>query len=778
VVGSSTDAAYRGGLGRTRKEVHPVCMEDGSQRATPRYIGVDAEADPALAALALAGELHTLEDGSQLAVPFVYHDARLPIFVLVVPAALRHRVLPLRAELLTRLAAEGEAHLPAYVAGADVVIGAVGLRACLAEEDDDLAELEVDDGELDELPEEAGIPSDSGVTTPGRGGPLGRKIEASLGRVEAARESLPVTISLRDLNPADEIVRALGASRLLAEALQITNEADGVEYARASDVEALDQGALATDPSRAGAQVWLEEDDERVWLYVRGRPNAERARGEIDVLVQRDLRSSAFLLSVVFDVDGSPEVRRGIVDPHIDADRRALDRLAGGFELELVDVGAYGQEHWGTLYAPREANIAALLAWVDGSLRTAEPAGELERARLLAAPPPWRDMAHPFQRQGQKSMPSSATEAAVALDELALWLAPDRLAHLRLDLSVPDELIGARSREVLANALDFGLALEPNLIVQAVELGVCPSPRSVLERRILGLCRTSAEPDFGGLSDDVLRTLWSEVLEQAPRLGVALPPKAEAEALRHAGERALIHARALAPREDEALVLARARLAAGESAPALLTELVVRGGLRDVADAMQRALAQGEVLLGRLFARLSARDDALATDAAQALLASGGDKWLRIGAALTLAAHEATSVIPALVRCVAEGDEAEARAVAVVLGRFGAGSVRSVARAFSGIHAPFEREAWAYAALVHHGARAQVRARARSHIAAEAQLAERALALANSLKEAGNPFVGLEQQGLLTVFFGEFDQVRRAVADGDLGGVDSAALVP
>jgi hypothetical protein len=127
---------------------------------------------------------------------------------------------------------------------------------------------------------------------------------------------------------------------------------------------------------------------------------------------------------------------------------------------------------------------------------------------------------------------------------------------------------------------------------------------------------------------------------------------------------------------------------------------------------------------------------------------------------------------------VAEGDEAEARAVAVVLGRFGAGSVRSVARAFSGIHAPFEREAWTYAALVHHGARAQVRARARSHIAAEAQLAERALALANSLKEAGNPFVGLEQQGLLTVFFGEFDQARRAVADGDHGGVDSAALVP
>jgi hypothetical protein len=769
---------YRGALGQTRKEVHPVCMEDGSQRAMPLYVGVDAEADPALAALALGGELHGLEDGSQLAVPFVYHDARLPIFVLVVPAALRHRVLALRAELLTRLAADGEAHIPAYVAAAHAVVGAAGLRAHLAEDDDDLSALEVDDGELDELPEDADMASDSGVAGLGTSAALGRKIEASLGRVEAARESLPVTISLRDLNPADEIVRALGASRLLAEALQITNEADGVEYARASDVEALDQSGQATDPSREGAQVWLDEDDERVWLYVRGRPNAERARGEVDVLVQRDLRSTAFLLSVVFDVDGSPEVRRGIVDPHIDADRRALERLAAGFELELVDVGPFGQEHWGTLYAPREANIAALLTWVDGSMRATEPAGELERARLLAAPPPWRDLAHPFQRNAQKSMPSSATEAAVALDELALWLAPDRLAHLRLDLSVPDELIGARSRDVLANALDFGLALEPSLITRAVELGVCPSPRSVLERRILGLCRTAAEPDFGGLSDDVLRTLWSEVLEQAPQLGVTLPPKAEAEALRHAGERALIHARALAPREDDALLRARARLEAGENTPELLTELVTQGGLHDVARAMRRALPQGEVLLARLFARLSARDDAMATDAAQALLAAGGESWLRIGAALTLAAHEATSVIPALVRCVAEGDEAEARAVAVVLGRFGAGSVRSVARAFSGIHAPFEREAWTYAALVHHGARAQVRARARSHIAAEAQLAERALALANSLKEAGNPFVGLEQQGLLTVFFGEFDQARRAVADGDHGGVDSAALVP
>jgi hypothetical protein len=117
------------------------------------------------------------------------------------------------------------------------------------------------------------------------------------------------------------------------------------------------------------------------------------------------------------------------------------------------------------------------------------------------------------------------------------------------------------------------------------------------------------------------------------------------------------------------------------------------------------------------------------------------------------------------------------------LGRYGVGSFRAVCRVLAATPAPREREAWVLAALVQHGARAQVRARARSQSAPEAQLAAHALELANQLKETGNPFVGLEQQGALTVFFESFDRARQTAAEQGSGGasgvgVDSASVVP
>jgi hypothetical protein len=126
------EAPYAGALGATRHEAVWLTRADGSAQRVEIVRTVNAATDAALAQAALAGTLHRIE-GSDLAVPFVYHDPATRRFVLVVPAARAHEELRLRAELLLRLADETESVLPAYVREARSVIGPEGLRRLLTE---------------------------------------------------------------------------------------------------------------------------------------------------------------------------------------------------------------------------------------------------------------------------------------------------------------------------------------------------------------------------------------------------------------------------------------------------------------------------------------------------------------------------------------------------------------------------------------------------------------------------------------------------------------------
>src|SRR5687768_7213576 len=127
--GAAPVLPYQGALGRTRSEPVQVWMPDGTIRALSVYVGVDAQADPALATLARAGTLHHVADGVELAIAFVYHDREAPLMLLVVPEALRHRALALRAEHMALVAADTQHGVPDYVRSAEVVIGPEGLAA-------------------------------------------------------------------------------------------------------------------------------------------------------------------------------------------------------------------------------------------------------------------------------------------------------------------------------------------------------------------------------------------------------------------------------------------------------------------------------------------------------------------------------------------------------------------------------------------------------------------------------------------------------------------------
>lgn len=123
---------YEGEEGRTRRETVHVPTKGGGTRPLEILRSVNVHTDPKLRAACLDGTLHQTEHG-RLAVPYTFHDPEARRFVRVVPPELAHELLAERAALLTRLA-RGERDLPAYVAAAEVVIGAEGLAEYLERE--------------------------------------------------------------------------------------------------------------------------------------------------------------------------------------------------------------------------------------------------------------------------------------------------------------------------------------------------------------------------------------------------------------------------------------------------------------------------------------------------------------------------------------------------------------------------------------------------------------------------------------------------------------------
>jgi hypothetical protein len=126
------EAPYTGAAGATRIDPMLVTLPDGSVRSVPVYRAVNVGSDPALREPTLAGGLHRFESGEELAIPFVYHDPAAQKLCVVVPEALRHRVLAERAALLTRLADDTAHAIPAYARDATAVVGVAELVAYLA----------------------------------------------------------------------------------------------------------------------------------------------------------------------------------------------------------------------------------------------------------------------------------------------------------------------------------------------------------------------------------------------------------------------------------------------------------------------------------------------------------------------------------------------------------------------------------------------------------------------------------------------------------------------
>jgi hypothetical protein len=152
IVQSSSEPPYAGKAGQTRTERHHLVAANGALRTIELYRVVNTASHPDLKALVLAGQLHRLDDGRELAIPFVYHDPQNRKLALVIPGVLAHLEMKEWARLMAEIAEDTDHGVPAYVRDATTVVGLGALEMFLE------AGVEPEDEELSELP---GMPSDA-----------------------------------------------------------------------------------------------------------------------------------------------------------------------------------------------------------------------------------------------------------------------------------------------------------------------------------------------------------------------------------------------------------------------------------------------------------------------------------------------------------------------------------------------------------------------------------------------------------------------------------------
>jgi len=128
IAAPATDVPYSGLLSQTRFESVHIAHANGSQLSVPLCRVLNAHTHPELRERALLGTLYRLEDGRELATPFIYHDPAARKFAVVLPLCLAHTELQEWARVAAELAADTAHVIPRYVFSHHVVVGQDALR--------------------------------------------------------------------------------------------------------------------------------------------------------------------------------------------------------------------------------------------------------------------------------------------------------------------------------------------------------------------------------------------------------------------------------------------------------------------------------------------------------------------------------------------------------------------------------------------------------------------------------------------------------------------------
>lgn len=783
---SLTDPPYTGTAGATRREVVFVPTPEGGARRVEIVRGVNAATDPTLARQALEGTLHRHAD-HDLAVPFVFHDPAARRFALVVPPGLAHQELVLRAELLTRLAADTSEPIPAYVREARLVLGAPGLRRWLEEPDeraarDDLAAREervrrraedVTRRESDALAREDALTTredsvaqDELAMRANMAALSAREAKLRV-REETAAEPVAPEPAVGEAEPSmslapegpetsashagddsmelepDELTGRLSLARAEPgpDAAEIEPEPDELAAEEVSPVDEAAESPSIEAPLRLSPRSttpWAAVVDGTVRLWCPGTTETAAVVSGDDVVVRLQVAADGtqpLALLALLRGDAGETIARVVLDLRSPEDRAVLESLGRIFRVRVEVVTIAGRSiasH--VLGAPCEPVAQRALEVLgarvaDDELLTAESARLLREGvasevdASAALPDDERDL----------STAEGVSRALVAYEPL---LDGECAARTALTTGVPVAQIEAAAKRLILAALRVGAALPRAYVERAIKAGVVPDEATLVVRGMQAYRRSvdAGVATIGRRRADA-SVAWGPLLDAARRLELPIDAtvRAAVAAVWDPDDPASV-----APPDDRTAPSSIAAMDLGERL-GWITHPAVRW---DVARSLAGSDAPGHIPALRLaLHRLPAADcvriavglqeqgDALA-DLWVELLASPRPALVGVGATVAGLLRLRRALTP-LVQHALSPDVGAWRLMGWAAGGFGPALVRAV-RSAEG--APVERLAWVLAhAVAQGGAREMERARHGADPTFE-QAATRALALQDEVQ--------------------------------------------
>lgn len=484
--------AYRGAIGRTQTQAVHVTDPRGGLIAAQVTTSVDAAQDPELADKLRAGRLNTIAvpggASLRLAVPVLYHDPEVPLLVLVLDDAHRHRELDERIAVLQQLRADPAA-VPAYAKDFAVVFGGDGLARYLAEHagahDPPVApppaELDRDRArtvETDRFTQVADL--DSSITGP-----------------------IPRQPSQAESDHDDEPVTHVGAAEL--ESADLEELRPTVDQLTTKVTELPRKLADATSPELAPG-FHLDRGGVRL-VAVAGDQLARELSGALDVrLLLHRLPSYPVIVLVL----GSPAALRNPdpaalvivpIDLAHERDRGVLYALGRSFEIvvELVTRGRRARRR--RLSAPLADNVSYIVGAADEHLRgiAADGVPDYARARdtVMSAGFDVLGTEHPEHgefRDDKLAQTATAQQLRRALAMARRFTRPAREDYLVTTRGYPLVRWHQLRRAALSRAVAWGLWMGPELAQIAVAEGLARSRRELIAQLEKGFEQLRHDP--------------------------------------------------------------------------------------------------------------------------------------------------------------------------------------------------------------------------------------------------------------------------------------------
>jgi hypothetical protein len=454
-------------------------------------------------------------------------------------------------------------------------------------------------------------------------------------------------------------------------------------------------------------QMALKLVADELWLFVHiEEERAAAFRRGVDLVLQFvELEHYPVLVLSLLTQGEEPHAIRLALDGYSHADLRVLEHLSRSFRarVALYIGGVYCATH--TVAALREG-VAEAISERLAKRQPERPALSSAEAlmRVLHAPPPlWNDDL-PFGPARREA--SSTALVLAAVEQLASWLRPEKLAEATLTYCVPRNVIDATIRRVLRTAAAFGIALPDELTKLAIEHRCASDERALIGDQLQAFRKRveHAENDLGARAT---RKNWERLFAQAEALGLEVD-----EPTRGLADQATLPSGAppelmqrQRPLEGLQALELKQRLLSDQDRPEAIRELCVRGhpsSLEAVLSVLERI---PEAEIPSAIAQLLSFGESAGEGLIGAL--SSPNQPLRQIAALGLGRLRLRRALLPLLKQLEMEDSAMFPELARAFGDFGPSALRTLVRVIPGTTRP-DRMALALAHLANHGAAKEV----------------------------------------------------------------------